>query len=327
MAKKDEPTNQFFALDHRQFQALLDSRGGQARNEDQRGIRAPELDAVDFSKWRTWKERFLATVEINGWSHARARREMAVCITGEARDLISSVNLMGAMQINQDFRPVLQDIENLIIPSSDSDMTQAQLVSAKQEPNEDILKWRSRIRTLWMRAHPTQTVAESKDSRDLIDLFLKGLARESTKTQTWAFLPRTLTAAAQRAQNIEAGAHIFGTINNGSSPSISALQDRKRTCLACEKPGHILKDCRMWKAFRAKAGTGTQGKGKGKAIRGKGKAKARGSKGGQGNMRAIAGLQESQEEDWLNGDVDPEAETEVEDDGEEEEEDQESGNA
>ncbi len=58
MAKKDEPTNNFFALDHHQFQALLESRGGQARNEDQRGIRAPELDAVDFSKWRTWKERF-----------------------------------------------------------------------------------------------------------------------------------------------------------------------------------------------------------------------------------------------------------------------------
>ena len=178
---------------------------------------------------------------------------------------------------------------------------------------------------LWMRAHPTQTVAESEENRDLIDLFLKGLARESTKTQTWAFLPRTLTAAAQRAQNIEAGAHIFGTLSSGPSPSISALQDRKRTCLACEKPGHILKDCRMWKAFRAKAGT--QGKGKGKAVRGKGKAKARGSKSGQGNMRAIAGLQESQEEDWLNGDVDPDTETEVEDDGEEGEEDQESGNA
>ncbi len=327
MAKKDEPSNNFFALDHRQFQALLESRGGQARNEDQRGIRAPELDVVDFSKWRTWKERFLATVEINGWSHARARREMAVCITGEARDLISSVNLVGAMQLNQDFRPVLQDIENLIIPSSDSDMTRAQLVSAKQEPNEDILKWRSRIRTLWMRAHPTQTVADSEESRDLIDLFLKGLARESTKTQTWAFLPRMLTAAAQRAQNIEAGAHIFGTFNNGSSPSISALQDRKRTCLACKKPGHILKDCRMWKAFRAKTGTGTQGKARGKAVCRKGKAKARGSKGSHGGMRAIAGLQESQGEDWLNGDVDPDAETEVEDDGEEEEEGQEAGNA
>ncbi len=72
MAKKDEPTNNFFALDHRQFQALLDCRGSQARNDDQRGIQAPELDVVDFSKWRTWKERFLATVEINGWSNTRA---------------------------------------------------------------------------------------------------------------------------------------------------------------------------------------------------------------------------------------------------------------
>ncbi len=64
-----------------------------------------------------------------------------------------------------------------------------------------------------------------------------------------------------------------------------------------------------------------------KATCGKGKAKTRGGKSGQGNMRAIAGLQESQEEDWLNRDIDPDAETEVEDGGEEEEEDQESGNA
>ncbi len=105
MAKKDNSAPNFFTLDQHQIWALLDqaSRGRQARNEDQRGIRAPELDIVDFSKWRTWKERFIATVEINGWSNARAQREMAVCITGEARDLISSINLMGAMQLNYDY--------------------------------------------------------------------------------------------------------------------------------------------------------------------------------------------------------------------------------
>ncbi len=79
----------------------------------------------------------------------------------------------------------------------------------------------------------------------------------------------------------------------------------------------------MWKAFKAKAGS--QNKGKGKLNRGKGK--ARGGKGSQGNVRAIAGLQESQEEDWLNGDVNPSTETELEDCDEEEEDDQESGNA
>ncbi len=248
---------------------------------------------------------------------------MAVCITGEARDLISSINLVGAMQLNHDFQPVLQDIENLIIPSSDSDMARAQLVSAKQEPNEDILKWRSRIRTLWMRAHLTQTVAETEEDRDLINLFLKGLAREATKSQMWAFLPQTLTTAAQRAQSIE---HIFGTLNSGSSSGINAMQNQKRMCLACEKPGHILKDCRMWKAFKAKLGS--QGKGKGKAIRGKGK--TRGGRNSQGNMKAIAGLQENQEEDWLNGGTDQATEMEEQEEDDEEEEqqdDQVSGNA
>ncbi len=43
-------------------------------------------------------------------------------------------------------------------------------------------------------------------------------------------------------------------------------------CLACEKPGHILKDCQMWKAFRAKVGS--QGKGGSKATQDKGKVKA-----------------------------------------------------
>ncbi len=65
---------------------------------------------------------------------------MPVCITGEGRELISSINLLGHMHLNTDNKPVLADIEALIIPSTDSDMTRAQLVSARQEPNEDILK-------------------------------------------------------------------------------------------------------------------------------------------------------------------------------------------
>ncbi len=176
-----------------------------------------------------------------------------------------------------------------------------------------------------MQAHLTQTVAEMEDDQDLIDLFLKGLARETTKIQTWAFLQWTLTMAAHRAQNLKAGAHIFRSHSGESSSGINAMQNQKWTCVACEKPGHILKDCRMWKAFKAKAGS--KNKGKGKAICGKGK--AQGGKSSQGNMRAIAGLQESQEEDWLNGGADQSAEMEEwEEDCEvEEEDDQESGNA
>ncbi len=140
----------FFMLNTQQFKSLIDqvSRQGQdaARTDDQRGIRAPELDTVDFSKWRTWRERFVATVEINGWSNARVWREMAVCITGKARELILGINRVRGMRLNQNFHPVLAEIEVLIIPSSDSDMTRAQLASARKEPNEDILEWRSHIR-------------------------------------------------------------------------------------------------------------------------------------------------------------------------------------
>ncbi len=127
-----------------------------ARTDDQRGIRAPELDVVDFPKWRTCGERFITTVKINGWIHAQARQEMSVCISGEARDVSAGIDLVPADAIHRgmDYKLVLQEIEALIIPALDSDMTWAQLVSAKQEPNEDILKWHSQIRVLWMRAHP-----------------------------------------------------------------------------------------------------------------------------------------------------------------------------
>ncbi len=72
MAKKDESTTNLFVLDQHQFRTLLDQVGqnGQVQNDDERGIRALELDIVDFSKWRTWRERFIATVEINRWSNA-----------------------------------------------------------------------------------------------------------------------------------------------------------------------------------------------------------------------------------------------------------------
>ncbi len=78
-----------------------------------------------------------------------------------------------------------------------------------------------------MDVSPSQPDHPGCRRQDLIDLFLKGLAREATKTQTWAFLPRGLTAAAQRAQNIEADANIFGILSDTSS-SINALQGNSR---------------------------------------------------------------------------------------------------
>ncbi len=230
MAEKDGATN-LFALDQHQFRTLLDQvrQGGHpARPDDQRGIRAPELDTVDFYKWRTWRERFIATVEINSWSNAYARRELAICITGKAQDLISSINLIGGMHLNTDCKPVLADIEALIIPSSDSDMTQAQLVSARQEPNKDILKWRSWIRSLWMRAHLTQTILESKESRDLINLFLKGLARETTKTQTWAFLPIRSLQQPSRPKISRLGPISLGHSRVGPLPASMPCRTRNR---------------------------------------------------------------------------------------------------
>ncbi len=115
-----------------------------------------------------------------------------------------------------------------------------------------------------------------------IDLFLKGLAKETTKTQTWASLPCFLTAAAQQAQNIEARAHIFGTLQSGSSSSINTMQNQKQTCLACNWTRHILRDCRMWKVFKAKMTP--QGKGRGKSSRGRGKVRG---KTNQVGMRAV----------------------------------------
>ncbi len=82
----------------------------------------------------------------------------------------------------------------------------------------------------------------------------------------------------------------------------------------------------MWEAFKAKMGT--LGKGKGKPSQGRGK--VRGGKSNRAGIRAIVGLQESQEEDWLNGgEAQAEGVEEQHEDAKEEgqeEEDLESGN-
>ena len=58
---------------------------------------------------------------------------MSVCITGEARNLITGINLVpnNILWREVDDKLVLQEIKALLIPSSDSDMTRAQLSSAK----------------------------------------------------------------------------------------------------------------------------------------------------------------------------------------------------
>ncbi len=52
---------------------------------DWKGRKVPEFSSTNFEDWQNWRERFEGYVLMNKWSHARAREELNMSITGEAR--------------------------------------------------------------------------------------------------------------------------------------------------------------------------------------------------------------------------------------------------
>ncbi len=112
------------ALSQDQFEALLDHipTSALARNDDQRGQKAQELSVVDFDTWHIRKKRFISIVRVNRWSNSRARMELSICITGDARKRVDNApNNRAANNVN--YMDTLADIERWLIPKADCDMT------------------------------------------------------------------------------------------------------------------------------------------------------------------------------------------------------------
>ncbi len=186
---------------------------------------------------------------------------MNVAITGEARKRITTVRIIRPTVPGQpapDYHLALNEIEAKLIPEVDSELTLANLDKCKQKPEEDIPAFHARMFYYWLRAHPMHDSDVAETDRMLIRHFIKGLACSDTKKRTMDRRPTTMTEALREAEhahgtnmllsdNVPKGVEAQGT------PSVQEVGAPGK-CLACDRTGHYVRECRLLKAYKNKVG-------------------------------------------------------------------------
>ncbi len=140
----------------------------------------------------------------------------------------------------------------------DSELTLANLDKCKQKPEEDIPTFHARMVYYWLRAHPIHDTDMVETDRMLIRHFIKGLACTNTKKRTMDRRPATMTEALREAE------HVHGTnvllsddipkgVEAHGAPSVQEVGAPGK-CLACDRTGHYIRDCRLLKAYKRKVG-------------------------------------------------------------------------
>ncbi len=140
----------------------------------------------------------------------------------------------------------------------DSELTLANLDKCKQKPEEDIPTFHARMVYYWLRAHPMHDADVAETDRMLFRHFIKGLACSDTKKRTMDRRPATMTEALREAE------HVHGTnvLLSDDIPKLVEAQGALSVqeigapgkCLACDRTGHYIWDCRLLKAYKRKVG-------------------------------------------------------------------------
>ena len=277
------------------------------------GRKTDPFTTGDPTDWRNWRDNFALTVNINGWNHQRARREAAAAMQGEAKSSVRDIPVAdGAGALN--YNELLDLYEARFVTAAAGDLARSQLKAARQSESETILAWHSRLRELFIRAHPEMNAAAIAASLDLRDSFILGLSDNQVKTDTWRARPATFAAALTDASNVQAGMVILQHHQTGATvktePGLNQVGGAPpggAGCYLCDKP-HFLRDCPirrdlLKKGFNIVGRGGGRGnwrgdkgdtsrfnsaprgaKGRGAAARGRGGGRGRGGRGrGDGN--------------------------------------------
>ena len=290
--------------------------------------RPSKFNSKDGREWRNWRSNFEICARINEWSNQRARREIAVAMEGDAKDVVSDIPILDGLirEATRDcdgFELLLDNYEKKFLPAAATDYAAVEFEKATQNEGEDIVGWHARCRNLYKRAYPEVDDQLVEVSRQMRHKFTIGLRDQVVKQFTWRanknsyseVLDEALRQAAgsicitdgQEANNSLGG---IGASFLGAMTFVKKPEDAKISCHFCLKIGHRMKDCRSFLAAqkvtrdkseaRAKGG---RGRGRGGFKRGSG-SKRGGSRGGRSDSdtnasdtsRRIAKLAEAAQE-------------------------------
>ena len=244
-------------MDNVQFQQFLDQLRANG------GMPLQTFSSGDSVEWKDWRRHFETIAAHKGWNDLTQRRQLAASMQKEAASRVRDLDVDAHNTIDA----MLQAYEDRFVPQAEAMIVKAEFDQARQAPQEKLMDWHGRLRSVFIRAYPNRNAANDDQ---LIRAFISGIADPAIKMFVLEGAPDTYAAALTRAQNKEAmlltvrqmgqlqlgprrGAihQIGGAEEEEEDPAavmfVQGGDGKKGVCFFCTKPGHFAKDCYLLK--------------------------------------------------------------------------------
>ena len=143
------------------------------------------------SDWTDFLGHFTAVSKWNHWSYHEMGLQLAICLTGEAREVLAG--LAGAQK--HDYNSLVDAMNRRYSPEGRESMFSLQLMNRVCRDKEDITAYGHAIRRLATKAYPNQALEE----KILVDMFIKGLPNPEMKRHVYLAKTQTLSEAINSA--------------------------------------------------------------------------------------------------------------------------------
>jgi hypothetical protein len=262
-----------------------------------RPVKVRTFESGTATDWVTYRKYFEGMRAMWAWDDARSRRELITAMDGEAARMTQDITFQAA---GQTFDEMLTQFEGRFITQAGAKLAQQEFRKARQMPDESVLQFHSRVRTLFTRAYPGVATEGDGLARLLRDTFTWGLESRKITEYVSDQQPDTYQDCLTRAQEKLATIVGFeeekskrnsrGGLHAVKAPAEDGAATDNRACHGCGQTGHFIRQCPIMLAIRKAQESGLVGAVRPKADRGRGRTKSRGD-----GRKAASGRREPRE--------------------------------
>ena len=278
-------------------------------------VTPPTLADVDPIKWVTFSKQFRRVSALNQWSATRAKLLLHTCMQDAAARAVEHIEFADTTTLDE----ALDLFATIFVNPASTQLYKTKFKDASRNPGEELILWHTRVREMFMRAYPH--IGNQEEHEDLKERFVLGLRnRQLSHTLLSAenYPSLTFTQLLTRAQNLQGSilqcqkiysdvsalhpnppSHVASLGAGQSSSSRPRRNNGGVTCFHCDRPGHVINECRSFEKARAriaknpqhymsplKPSTASSSPNRGQSHRGRGYSRgATRSRGNRGNFR------------------------------------------
>jgi len=278
--------------------------------------------------WFSWLTRFRMAIAINGWDHARARRELVSGMDEPAQLLVGHIppgDVPDAAGNVPHVDLLIAQFQAVFVPEAAINIAREDFWEAKQKREESISEFHGRVRYLFRQAHPHAPPDAINNNRDAKEIFIAGLRDLRVSEITMYQNPGNFDEALTAANNNTAFSRVMQRRNPyykkpymgaiGATSEATAVAGPREApflagvrggtvprrprgagsgpgprCYNCQRFGHIRRECPHQEPRAEATGFRPRGRGAGRGGRGRGRPSGRGRPGAASRLQRIAAL-------------------------------------